>query len=1744
MKGLRKSLLVTSTLLFFTVTGYAQSRPICDVTCTPDGTSPSYAGALAARSKITNARGFGNPLVAKTLPLKVPRTDTVIGSQSYNYVIPIVHIPGRAGMDVDLNLYYNSRIWDVDTVHSTITFNADRDFPSYGFRLDYGFVEKSGTGLNGSITVTLNDGSKHQLTPSTSTQYDATDGTYLSYFTQTNALYFKNGTIIYYEPFPSQASQTSPTLFRPTQIRDTNGNYLYFGYLANHDEFLQTISTTNGDSTGGKFISFIYDSNAHLTSIVEAVQTTQVDPNGLHTYATFNWGTIYGTGAPWYSFIAGLAVNGAPDFNTPINVIMQCTYANGTGYRFTYGDWVIITKIENLSSSGATRSYVKYNYPLASAGALTDAPFYTQQAVSPDGSDTNASTWIYSVTKAGTGIVTSMTVKDPLAAINDPSGSISVSTLDQNNGQLTQVQVQNSAGVPLRTIGYTWTTSGNGTLPSQITTVLNDTGQSSFIQYVYDPDYGNVTDLYEYDFGNVLKRHTVTTYQPNVTYHILNLATQVLVKDGNGNTISRADMAYDQGTLTGITGAANHDDPGHGTAFTARGNLTTMTRYSNAAAGTGQIIRTFTYDTLGNMLTAQLDCCNSKVFNFSSNTQYTYPDSVLRGPSSGPQFTTRFGYNTDKSLLISSIDENGQQTQYQYDIMNRAVARLLPSQNGTVVQLNTFYDDAAASPSVKSYTTNANNTAQTLTTLDGLGHVMQVDNRDGTSVISTAKNVYDKLWRRVQVFNPFGPSETPVYTAFTYDGLSRLTKVTPPSAGYTSYSYFGNTVTITDPTGKQRKNFSDALGRLVEVDEPGYGDALSGHGSVAISGTEGGFCPSDLGCRLPSQLVWDTGNVSITVNSSTKSVTYGRGSTSSSVAQALANAINGDSTYPATASLTGSTVNLTAKTGGASTNYSLSSSSSSNDPADFTPPSFAASSSGANLTGGDNFISADAPSLSRPIVTTYGYDVIDHLLSASVAAMGPVNGVTYAGQPRTYVYDSLGRITSAATPESGTVTNYYTDINSNACANDPTLVCRVVDARNITKTLTYDGINRPSTVTYSDGTPSVAYAYDSGGANAFALARLTSITEGSNSQTFTYDNFGRIKSVKQTIDTVDYTTQYAYNLLSQLTSITYPSTRVVTQTYDTLGRMASVASGSTTYLNGLSYNAAGETLGLTMGNGVQGSFTYNDHLQLASLRYFKNGVTPDILNLGYDYTSTAQPNNNGQIQAMHYYTQPGAQFEDQTKSESFSYDAWFRLKAAQTINVSANTPGTWSLTWAYDRLGNRTQQTLTGGNLPNGIGQPTFTIDQNTNRLMGFTYDNAGNMTGDSAFTYTYDGANRMKQAQQIASPNTTTTSTYFGPLRIKKTVGSTTTLYIYSGSKPLAEYVNGSLSKEYIYAASTLLATVAGTSTTYHHPDHLSNRAETDASGNPVRSFGHFPYGETWYETSSDPLKFTNYTRDSGSGESGLDYAMFRQYNSGQGRFVSADPMTGHITAPQSLNRFAYVNGDPINYIDPLGRDGMITCTYNITTISFDGGKTKELLSVSLVSCQVFSFDFGPGINPVPQGPGGGDDADRHRKLRAEALRALLTNPECRDLFGGLQNALNALFGTTYYNYSPGMSNPDHGFIPTPNWGQVTVAIAHNAPAATVFATGNQLGGDTFIAPVFYQKLAPGFGTGDITGQMTIIMHELEHVALQSQIPPDNPQDQNSADSTNINNKCTPKDIPTSPPDTTSVNLTGGTTP
>jgi RHS repeat-associated protein len=66
-----------------------------------------------------------------------------------------------------------------------------------------------------------------------------------------------------------------------------------------------------------------------------------------------------------------------------------------------------------------------------------------------------------------------------------------------------------------------------------------------------------------------------------------------------------------------------------------------------------------------------------------------------------------------------------------------------------------------------------------------------------------------------------------------------------------------------------------------------------------------------------------------------------------------------------------------------------------------------------------------------------------------------------------------------------------------------------------------------------------------------------------------------------------------------------------------------------------------------------------------------------------------------------------------------------------------------------------------------------------------------------------------------------------------------------------------------------------------------------------------------------------------------GLYYLRARYYNPSTGRFLSRDPEAGDPTDPQSLHKYLYAGGDPVNRIDPSGRADSIETIFTITVIA-----------------------------------------------------------------------------------------------------------------------------------------------------------------------------------------------------------------
>jgi len=633
---------------------------------------------------------------------------------------------------------------------------------------------------------------------------------------------------------------------------------------------------------------------------------------------------------------------------------------------------------------------------------------------------------------------------------------------------------------------------------------------------------------------------------------------------------------------------------------------------------------------------------------------------------------------------------------------------------------------------------------------------------------------------------------------------------------------------------------------------------------------------------------------------------------------------------------------------------------------------------------------------SLTLQTFYSYNLFDALTT-----------ITQGSQTRTYAYDALGRLTSATTPESGTVC--FGSVSGSTCNADGydsfNNLLKRTDARGVLTSYGYDTLNRLSQVSYNVGstgvpaTPTVTWTY---GTNSSQNnnGRLITMTDGVGSENYNYDILGEVTQVAKLISGTTYTTTYQYNHAGELSQITYPSNRVVVPSYDSIGRPCAVGtSGSTcttgtVYASGFGYSPAGLVTALKYGNGIFASFGFSsDRLQLTCLDYSttnRNGTCAhdSTTKFGLAYSYGAAGSKNGQISGI-------TDSVDNGRSVTYTYDALYRLSTATTTG-SANYPA-WGLSMTYDRYGNRTDQNQTAGNPP----MNHILINAATNRISGDCYDANGNLLAESAPpcpspTYTYDAENHTVTYGGSAAYN------YDGHgLRVKKclpncTSPTTSIVYIFTGSKVIAEYDNGaavgSPSREYVYSGTTLLAKIDPSGTKYYHQDHLSNRLVTDSSGNAYAQLGHFPFGESWYNATNDKLLFTTYERDS---ESGNDFAMARYNVNRLGRFLSPDPFNGDISDPQSLNRYAYVLNDPCNLGDPLGLNCTLKFGLNGQTLDVNARqRVKDIFDAAGVNVQFVASgkaDFNIQQNvPLYTSSGGrifGDSSSGVAKINNDAI-------------------------------------------------------------------------------------------------------------------------------------------------------------
>ena len=109
---------------------------------------------------------------------------------------------------------------------------------------------------------------------------------------------------------------------------------------------------------------------------------------------------------------------------------------------------------------------------------------------------------------------------------------------------------------------------------------------------------------------------------------------------------------------------------------------------------------------------------------------------------------------------------------------------------------------------------------------DGLGRTVKVESGTGDLVKSIVKTEYgacacSPLGKVSRVSMPYAPGGTVYWTSYTYDELGRTVSVIQPNGtGTTTYGYWDNNVSVTDPAGKWKTMTVDGFGNLVTVGEP------------------------------------------------------------------------------------------------------------------------------------------------------------------------------------------------------------------------------------------------------------------------------------------------------------------------------------------------------------------------------------------------------------------------------------------------------------------------------------------------------------------------------------------------------------------------------------------------------------------------------------------------------------------------------------------------------------------------------------------------------------------------------------------------------------------------------------------------------------------------------------------------------------------------------------------------------------
>jgi YD repeat-containing protein len=362
----------------------------------------------------------------------------------------------------------------------------------------------------------------------------------------------------------------------------------------------------------------------------------------------------------------------------------------------------------------------------------------------------------------------------------------------------------------LRQTAYAWsrTTDGVPYLGTAASVLDPGTADEKHARAEFARDaFGNLAEQRQYDYDNTstpirTQRFGYLTDPAYLSKHVCNRLVSSTVSSDGQMTTELVHNQYDTLPLISRTGLREHDTANCGVTNSIRGNVTESVR--------GGVYRRVRYDMTGVQAGIEDSSGYRASFTPADNTNNAAIGFVI------PNGNANLGAQAvlDAALRPTTVVKPNGATQYlSYDNLGRLATAT--SADGAT---------AAYAYSVRPTAVSGNlNGRWTKVELDGCGRPSRIQKGDGTGAKSIVDYEYDAapnapMGRLKRVSLPHSPDQPQQWVNYTWDELGRLaSRDLPGSGGTKTFSYSGNSVTVTDPAGRRKTLVYSATGRLAKV---------------------------------------------------------------------------------------------------------------------------------------------------------------------------------------------------------------------------------------------------------------------------------------------------------------------------------------------------------------------------------------------------------------------------------------------------------------------------------------------------------------------------------------------------------------------------------------------------------------------------------------------------------------------------------------------------------------------------------------------------------------------------------------------------------------------------------------------------------------------------------------------------------------------------------------------------------------